>query len=139
MCLATGLWRTSSICSVIGWSTSLLSGYLMCPYLFLYHEACQFSLAEERFSVLGGVGNLGIGGIIGRGHRGKKHMPFRNHWGARLLLLSPTHYPHPLPLNEFPSPLDVCKVDELEGNDQEPIQSNSISCPRHQTGKEHKQ
>ena len=50
MCLATGLYSASSICSVIGSSRSLLIGYLMCPYLFLYREACQFSLAEERFS-----------------------------------------------------------------------------------------
>ena len=139
MCLATGLWSASSICSVIGSSMSLLSGYPMCPYLFLYREACQFSKAEERFLVLGGVGNLGIGGLIGREPIGKEAQAISKLLGARLLLPSPTHCPHLLPLNEFPFPLDVCKADELEGNDQEPIQLNSISFPRHQTGKEHKQ
>ena len=35
-------------------------------------------------------------------------------------------------------PEDAQKVRNWKGNDREPIQSNSKSCPRHQTGKEHK-
>ena len=34
---------------------------------------------------------------------------------------------------------DHYKIVEKAMNDQEPIQSNPTSCPRHQTGKEHKQ